>query len=167
MYLYLLTYWCQKCMHQNVTLTHNYKENAFCFSSITSIEKLCTEKRARWQNSTLETNVQQIQKNNPNSYCLGVLDFKSYFHSKDLGASSPKSKHFRMCSQKGLFKKLSDGTKTEMHLSGITLYLKHITFEIIFNRYYNGNRGTDRVKGVEKGWVLVTSCGGTEYEHLL
>lgn len=32
-------------MHQNVTLTHNYKEKVFSFSSITSIEKLCTEKR--------------------------------------------------------------------------------------------------------------------------
>lgn len=29
---------------KNVTLTHNYKEKAFSFSSITSIEKLCTEK---------------------------------------------------------------------------------------------------------------------------
>lgn len=45
MFFYVLTYWCQKIMHQNVTLTHNYKEKAFSFSSITSIEKLCTEKR--------------------------------------------------------------------------------------------------------------------------
>lgn len=59
MYLYVLTYWCQKSMHQNVTPTHNYKEKAFSISSITSIEKkLCTEKRAWWRDRTLETTLQ-------------------------------------------------------------------------------------------------------------
>lgn len=45
MYLYVLTYWCQKIMHQNVTLTHNYKEKDFSFSSITSIEKTMYRKK--------------------------------------------------------------------------------------------------------------------------
>lgn len=32
-------------MHQNVTPTHNYKEKAFSFSSITSIEKNYVQKK--------------------------------------------------------------------------------------------------------------------------
>lgn len=38
---------------KNVTLPHNYKEKVFPFSSITSIEKLCTEKGAWWRDSAL------------------------------------------------------------------------------------------------------------------
>ena len=43
---------------KNVTLTHNYKEKAFSFLHLQVLKKLCTEKRAWWRDSTLETNLQ-------------------------------------------------------------------------------------------------------------
>lgn len=47
MYLYVLTYWCQKSMHQKCHIDSQLQRKSnFSFSSITSIEKLCTEKRA-------------------------------------------------------------------------------------------------------------------------
>lgn len=59
MYLYVLTYWCQKSMHRKCHIDSQLqrKKHLFSSSSITSIEKLCTEKRAWWQESARETNL--------------------------------------------------------------------------------------------------------------
>lgn len=83
MYLYVLTYWCQKSTHQKCHIDSQLQRKSLSFFlPITSIEKLCTEKGHDGTSGSNEASANKQKLNLLNSYSLGALNFKLYIHSE-------------------------------------------------------------------------------------
>lgn len=169
---------------KNVTLTHNYKEKAFSFLHLQVLKKLCTEKRAWWRDSTLETNLQSQYGLNEAS---ANKEKKKIFSKVTLSWRSELQIVFPLKNQprcilstvqhqgvfnvlaKRIFKKTARGLihqkwkekkrKKKKIWVEILFYLKHV-LDLILKRCYDGNR-----QGESMRWRKVESwrraaCGG-------
>lgn len=167
MYLYVLTYWCQKSMHQKCHIDSQLqRKSIFFFFNYKYWKKLCTEKRAWWLDSAQETNLQSqyglwgVCKLDLNSYTVLV-----HWTSNCISTKKTKTKHFPSSLQssigcfqsvltKGCFFKLPEtwfirNGKKKYYLSGKTFYFCRDDLKGV----------TGRVNGMEDERVLGALCG--------
>lgn len=151
MYLYVLTQWCQKSIHQNVTQTHNYKENACPPHPL--LLQLLGKKNNYVQSlltSTPTYSHDDLNKASANKikikqlHCLGAFNFKLLFHAEEktilrILSIQSSNKMFSECAQKKVkhscFKKITkrshlSKTKGKVKLLSESLLLKtHVLHE--------------------------------------
>lgn len=129
---------------KNVTLTHNYKEKAFSFSSITSIEKTMYRKKGMVTRQCTRNKLtvtiwfmRLLQIRSKQLHCLGALNCistkkQNKTNNKPFPSSLQSSiRCFQSVLTKGFFLNCQKPDSPEMekkqHLSGKAFYLKHIS----------------------------------------